>query len=86
MQAFLTSYPAETSDLRADIDFAKDFVQLRDQPETEKIPQYRDWFRSFLDENLLSSLANFRAKLDEDENNIRKRIANPAQYLRRLSL
>ncbi len=84
MQTFLSSYPAETSDLRADIDYAKDFVQLRDQLETEKLPQYRDRFRSFLDENLLSSLANFRAKLEEDENNIRKRIIKVNEALKNI--
>jgi uncharacterized protein YPO0396 len=84
MQDFLRDYPHETAELRAEMDYAKEFVQLRDQLDTEKLPQYRDRFRSFLDENLLSSLANFRAKLEEDENNIKKRIIKVNEALRNI--
>ncbi len=82
MADFLRDYPHETAELRAEMDYAKEFVSLRDQLDTEKLPQYRDRFRSFLDENLLSSLANFRAKLEDDESNIKKRIIKVNEALK----
>lgn len=85
MQDFLRDYSEETSHLLATIDFAADFVRMRDTLEKEKLREYREQFRKFLDENLLSSLANFRALLDEHETETRRRIATVNEALRRIA-
>jgi uncharacterized protein YPO0396 len=85
MQNFLRDYPEETSHLLAQLDFAPEFVRMRDTLEKEKLREYREQFRKFLDENLLSSLANFRALLDEHEAATRRRIATVNEALRRIA-
>lgn len=85
MQNFLRDYPEETSHLLAQLDFAPEFVRMRDTLEKEKLREYREQFRKFLDENLLSSLANFRALLDEHETVTKRRIATVNEALRRIA-
>ncbi len=85
MQDFLREYPEETSNLLAEIDCAPEFVKMRDTLEKEKLREYREQFRKFLDENLLSSLANFRALLDEHETETRRRISTVNEALRRIA-
>ncbi len=74
MQAFLSAYPEATSELKAHMDWAKEFVALKVRIAKEDLPRYKTRFAAFLNTNLIMDMANFNAKMAEHEKAIRERI------------
>ena len=74
MQAFLSTYPDETADLKAETTYGPEFVALKDKIEQEQLPMHKARFSSFLNTNLIMDMAAFNTKLSEHEKEIRSRI------------
>jgi len=74
MGRFLSAFPDETADLKADISYGEEFCKLAEQIEGEQLKVYKERFFSLLNTNLIMDIAALNTKLSEAEGDIRKRI------------
>lgn len=84
MSNFLRDYPEESLELRPEIDFAKDFVALRNRIETEELPRHKERFHEFLSTNLIGDMAMFKSRLERHEEAIHDRIRLVNKALKRI--
>jgi uncharacterized protein YPO0396 len=75
MKDFLTKYPEECAELRADMAFADEFCNLHHRLAAEQLPTHKERFFALLNSNLIVDIATLRSKLDFYEREIRERIA-----------
>lgn len=84
MKDFLTAYPDETADLKADISFGQEFCGLQENVENEQLPTHKQRFFSLLNTNLIMDIAALNTRLTEQESEIRQRIEAVNVSLRRI--
>jgi len=74
MTSFLREYPEETSDLEPELDYAPEFVTLKDRIEKDELPQQKARFGEFLNRNLIIDMAGFSTRLDEHDKSVQHSI------------
>ena len=84
MQNFLTSFPEERKDLKAEADYAEDFVRIHDRVSNDDLPAHEERFRSFLNDNLTQNIAALDAELASEVKLHRERIAQVNFALKKL--
>jgi uncharacterized protein YPO0396 len=84
MGRFLSAFPDETADLKADISYGEEFCKLNERVEGEQLPAYKERFFSLLNTNLIMDIAALSTKLSEEEGDIRKRIEAVNLSLKRI--
>jgi len=74
MANFLRDYPEHSKNLKAEAQYAADFMALRVQIDKEELPQHKQRFEEFLGTNLIGDMAMFQSNLLEHEKVIKQRV------------
>ncbi len=84
MEKFLAQYPSEAKTLRAQSEYAPEFVAFHDQLVREDLLRHKERFRDFLNTNLNESIGSLEATLDAEVKTHRARITQVNGALRDL--
>ena len=74
MQRFRTDWPAETTDMDADMAAAAEFRELRDRLFQDDLPRFEAEFKHQLNKNVIHDIAQFQSWLGQSAELIRERI------------
>ena len=74
----------ETSNLKADKEYLKDFVDLYKKIKDEKVAEFEKRFKNELNNSVIKDLSSFQNKLYEQESNIKDSIDNINRSLRKI--
>lgn len=71
---FLRNWPAYESELRAKVEYAKDFMTLLERIEADGLPRHEKRFRELLEKQSLQNFADLNRELDHARQNILERM------------
>ena len=74
----------ETSNLKADKEYLKDFVDLYKKIKDEKVAEFEKRFKNELNNSVIKDLSSFQNKLYEQESNIKDSIDNINRSLKKI--
>jgi uncharacterized protein YPO0396 len=93
MTAFRSEWPAETTEMDASIEAAGEYRELRDRLRSDDLPRFEAEFKAYLNENAIREIAAFQARLNQQADDIARRVAtindslqdidyNPGRFIR----
>lgn len=81
MMRFSARYPLETQEVDAAIESASDYRTLLDKLAIDDLPRFEVRFKDLLNQNTIREVAQFNAKLNNERETIKERIARINQSL-----
>lgn len=82
MDAFRRAYPAETTDMDASSEAAREFRDFRERVARDDLPRFEADFKRYLNQNTIREIAAFQARLNHQAEEITQRIATINASLR----
>ncbi|MDB4913702.1 MAG: hypothetical protein JWM95_1346 [Gemmatimonadetes bacterium] len=84
MTAFLGEFAAFGQTLRAERAYTVDFMAVKERVQAEELPQHRERFEAYLNENLVGNLSMLHRRLEEHQEAIEGRLAEINDALREI--